>query len=29
MEELRGQDARIKAAQPDLIYHTNGSGNAQ
>jgi len=29
MEELRGQNAYIKAIQPNFIYRTNRPGNAQ
>jgi hypothetical protein len=29
MEELRGQNAHVKAIQPNYMYRTNGPGNAQ
>jgi hypothetical protein len=29
MEELQGQNAHVKAIQPNYIYRTNGSGNSQ
>ena len=29
MEELRGEDARVKAVQPNFVYRFNGSGNPQ
>ena len=29
MEKLRGQNAHVKAIQPNFIYRTNGPGNAQ
>lgn len=29
MEELRTQDARVKAVQPNFVYRLNGSGNAR
>jgi hypothetical protein len=29
MEELQGQNAHVKAIQPNYIYRTNGPGNSQ
>jgi len=29
MEELRTQNAHVKAVQPNFVYRLNGSGNAQ
>jgi hypothetical protein len=29
MEELRGQNAQIKAVQPNFVYRGNGVGNIQ
>ncbi len=29
MEELRGQNAHVKAVQPNFVYRINGSGNAR
>lgn len=29
MEELRGQNAQIKAVQPNFVYRGNGRGNIQ
>lgn len=29
MEEFRGQNAHVKAVQPNFVYRINGSGNAQ
>ncbi len=29
MDELRGQNAQVKALQPNFVYRTNGPGNAQ
>ena len=29
MEELRGQNASVKAVQPNYVYRLDGSGNAQ
>jgi hypothetical protein len=29
MEELRAQNASVKAVQPNFVYRLNGSGNAQ
>ena len=29
MEELRGQNAQIKAIQPNFVYRANGRGNIQ
>lgn len=29
IEELRGQNAQIKAVQPNFVYRGNGSGNIQ
>jgi hypothetical protein len=28
MEELGGQNASVKAIQPNFVYHTNGPGSA-
>jgi hypothetical protein len=29
MEELRGQNAHVKAVQPNFVYRINGPGNAR
>ena len=29
MEELRGENAHVKAVQPNFVYRFNGSGNPQ
>jgi hypothetical protein len=29
MEELRGQNAQIRAVQPNFVYRSNGRGNIQ